>query len=96
MVTAMLLLVAQRNHKTLPGIFNLVGLAAQLVNTFISARWEWPINDAILTWSSESETPPENYEEMRQTWDEMHFWRLVGSVTAFACFALAGVFERRK
>ena len=96
MVTAGLLMVVLRNHKTLPGALTVVGLAAQLVNTFISARWEWPINNTILTWSSESETPPENYEEMRKTWDEMHFWRLVGSVSAFVCFALAGVLERRK
>jgi hypothetical protein len=96
MVTAVLLMLLQRNHKTLPGIFNLAGLAAQLVNTFISARWEWPINNEILTWSSDSEIPPENYEEMRETWDQMHFWRLLGSVAAFVCFALAGVAERRK
>ena len=96
MVTAVLLMILQRNHETLPGMFNLVGLAAQLANTFISARWEWPINNELLTWSSASETAPANYEELRETWDRMHFWRLLGSVGALACFALAAVTERRK
>lgn len=67
--------------------FTIGGLLGVAVNGAISAKWEWPINREINTWSNES--VPDHYPQLRDTWDEKHAWRTVASVLAFVSFVLA-------
>ncbi len=67
--------------------FTIGGLLGVAANGAISAKWEWPINKEINTWSSES--VPDHYPQLRDTWDEKHAWRTVASVLAFVSFVLA-------
>jgi hypothetical protein len=93
-ITGVLLMLLQRNHETLPGMLNILGIGAGVVNGIISARWEWPINDEINTWSMDAPIP-DTYTELRDTWDRHHLQRTILTLTALFSFALAGVARQR-
>jgi hypothetical protein len=81
-----LLTTKPRRHAKL---FTIGGLAGVIANGAISAKWEWPINREINSWSTDA--VPANYPQLRDTWDKKHVWRTVASILAFASFALAGL-----
>jgi uncharacterized membrane protein len=83
------LLLLNHNPKSRVAHMTLLGLIGVLVNGFISARWEWPVNDAIN--AAPGETVPENYAAMRRTWDTKHAMRTVASSAALLTFILASL-----
>jgi hypothetical protein len=52
------------------GVLTLLGALGQLANAIISARWEWPINREINSWSTEPVL--DRYTTLRDTWHEKH------------------------
>jgi hypothetical protein len=81
----LLLVTRDRRARILTG----VGLAGAVANGAISAKWEWPINREINTWSTDA--VPANYPELRDTWDEKHSWRTVASILALVAFVLSAL-----
>lgn len=67
--------------------FTIAGLAASVANGVISAKWEWPINREINSWSTDA--VPAHYPELRDTWDQKHGWRTVASILAFVLLLLS-------
>lgn len=87
--SAAALLILQRNPASPAARMTALGLAGVLVNGFISARWEWPINQAIT--ATPAESVPVDYDTMRRTWDTKHALRTAASTVAMLAFILAGL-----
>jgi uncharacterized membrane protein len=79
-----LLLILQHQRLDLSYALTAAGFLAVLVSGFISARFEWPINDEINSWGPDGVGA--NYGALRQRWDAKHQLRTVLSITALACF----------
>jgi hypothetical protein len=87
LAAALLLLFLQ--HQRLGASYGatVIGFLCMAASGFISARFEWPINDEINSWG----TGPigANYAVLRSSWDSRHRLRTVLSVTALVCFVMA-------
>lgn len=81
------ILVLFDNRSPLRTVFTILGVAGQLANGIITARWQWPINAEVNTWPAES--APDKYETMRVGWDRKHRRRTVASIVSLSCFAVA-------
>jgi hypothetical protein len=92
-VTAVAILFLHHRSPTASTGLTALGLAGQLANGFISARWEWPINTEVNSWGDDPVA--EKYPQMRETWDTKHVMRTAASVFALTCFALAAVKDNR-
>jgi hypothetical protein len=92
--TAIVLMLLKRNHETFAGLLNILGIMSGVGNGVISARWEWPINDEINTWSMDAPIP-DTYPDLRESWDAHHLWRTILTLTALLSFALAGLNDQR-
>jgi hypothetical protein len=71
----------------------LLGSLGQVANIYISARWEWPINQEINSWTNGPVL--DRYPLVRDTWDEKHAWRTMASTLALICFTAAAVLRQR-
>jgi uncharacterized membrane protein len=70
-------------------LFTLAGLLAQLVNTYLSARYEWPINDEIKSWGRGP--VPDRYAQLRADWDRRHRIRTVASTLSLLLLVVAAI-----
>jgi hypothetical protein len=75
------------------GMLTVLGVLGQVANAVISARWEWPINREINSWTAGPVL--ERYATLRDTWDQNHLWRTQASLLALICFTLAAVLRQR-
>jgi hypothetical protein len=92
-LTGAILIFLHHRTAALSSVFTGIGVIAAVLNGFISARWEWPINSEVNSWGSERSS--ERYTEMRATWDEKHAWRTGVSIFALVCFVLAAILRDR-
>lgn len=88
-IILLLLMALQGDAGTASFVLTGLGLLGGIGNTFISARWEWPINNEINSWA----TNPllDRYPLLRQTWDSRHTWRTISTAFAMVCFVLAAL-----
>jgi hypothetical protein len=88
MVSALAILVVERDLGEASMIFTLIGLLLVAANAVISSR-EWPINHEIDSWGSGP--IPEGYPRLRAQWDQQHLWRTALSVPALACLVAGAI-----
>lgn len=91
MLSAVPILVALRDRRSLAFRSTLAGLASYGAMVAITIGGELPINRRILDASPHA--PPHDFRELRRRWDRNHTARVAFDLAGFACFcvgALAG------
>jgi uncharacterized membrane protein len=66
------------------------GIASMLGVNFLSEKFEFPVNRMLNELPGPSEVP-ENYDEIRKKWDQIHTLRAACGTAAAACFALSAL-----
>lgn len=82
--------LARNGRRSSIGL-TLAGIASLGVITFISIRFEFPINRTVAGWPSDRVS--EEYASLRRRWDTIHAFRTALGVTALGCFTLAALEE---
>jgi uncharacterized membrane protein len=75
-------------------LFTVIGLAALLGVIIASECFNIPINLMMQDWGPDS--VPENYPEIRDQWDRVHFIRTTCALLGSGCFLIAGLVPVRQ
>ena len=89
MLSCVAILILEADLGEAAMLLTLGGLLGTLVQGFLSARFEWGINDEINSWGTGP--VPEHYPRLRAAWDSKHALRTVFSVVALGFLAAAAV-----
>jgi len=84
----LILLAVVQNFKTNKASFYWYGLSLLLMiaSLIITVTVEVPIDNQIKTWTAE--TIPNNWQALRQTWNQFHTLRTITSVAGLGCFTI--------
>ena len=73
-------------------LWTLISFGFFLAGAWITIRGHWPLNNQVSQWQAQS--PPSNWEQLRQRWSELNFWRFAVAQLGFLALLVPFVFGR--
>ena len=84
------MIIVYRKNRSLSYLFK-ASFVLMVVTLIITVGVEVPIDNQIKAWTVD--TIPENWQSLRQTWDNFHTTRTFTSISSFAPYAI-GMLKR--
>ena len=75
-------------------IWTLISFGFFLAGGWITVHGHWPLNQEVNHWLAQS--PPAGWEQLRQHWSQLNFWRFAVAQLGFLALLVPFIFARNR